>query len=360
MTKVKPCSIIGCNKPAFCKGYCRKHYYNYNTHGDPLYKKVDKKCSECNQKHYAKGLCKEHYFKAKATVGGIDLGGKRCSVDGCDNPHYGKGFCRQHWNRMTHAGTLESKKVHDLPGEEWKEIDKPDCKGVLVSNMGRLKSVRRRDEVLLTTKMRKINPRETLESLHGPFNIHVHMEVLRAFHSNKHGDFQAVFLDGDRSNCRADNLTWYGQKYLVVKAIEMAENSNHPLADCFLKFWHGETNILNDWFEEQRKRLRGFLFNRLDRFMVPFYVDVDDVLQETIVKAFLSLRRGMVKSLDTINSWMYEIAKKTLAEGVRDVLPGVAMIRSGDDGSDYSCLDYAGFCHPSAEIQAIYNQEAAI
>ena len=326
--KTKICSVIGCDKPSRAKGYCRKHYYNFNVHGDPCYKRTEKKCSECNKKHYAKGLC------------------RKC------------------WNRLTSAGTLDSKKVKDLPEEQWKEIDRIDCKNVFISNLGRVKSCRTRDERLLVSKFTKVNPHEqqfTRVCANGSgSNIIVHMEVLRAFHPNNEGDYQAVFIDGDRSNCVSSNLRWYGKEYLVIKAIAMAEASDHPLADCFLRFWHGENNVLNDWFEQQKERLKCFLFWRLDRFHVPYYIDVDDCVQETIVSAFLALRRGMIKSLDNINAWMFGVAKKVLASGVRDVLPGVSMIKEGSNGDEYNRVDYPGWCHPSAELQAIYNEEAQL
>ncbi len=355
--QIQECSIVGCDRPVKGRGWCSKHYYNFQTHGDPEYKKPGKKCGECNRKHYAKGLCRECYFKAKGTVGGAkNRGWKTCS-QGCGDPVYGKGLCRKCWNRLTHAGTLDSKKVADLPGEQWKEIARPDCVGLMISSFGRVKSCRKRDERLLASKMTTINPQERQASMTvangSGNNILVHMEILRAFHENEEGDFQAVFLDGDRSNCRADNLTWYGRGYLLDKAIKMAEESNHPLADCFLRFWHGEVNVLNDWFKEQEKRLRSFLFARAIRFSVPYYIDVDDCVQETIVKAFLALRRGMIKNLESINSWMLQIAKKTLASGVRDCLPAASMVKVGSDNGEYNSLDYAGWCHPSAELQAI-------
>ena len=55
---------------------------------------------------------------------------------------------------------------------------------------------------------------------------------------------------------------------------------------------------------------------------------------------------------------MFEIAKKVLASWVRDVLPGVSMTKEGRDGEEYNMADYSGWCHPSAELQAIYNEEA--
>lgn len=354
------CSIIGCDRPVVARGYCRKHYYNWREHGDPLFKKVENKCSECNRKHYAKGLCRECYFKAKGTVGGgKNLGWKTCT-QGCEAPVYAKGLCRQCWNRLTHSGTLDAKKVADEPGEEWREINRPDCKDVFISNIGRVKSCRSRDERLLSSRMAKVNPKEqqlTLICSNGQGNnIHVHMEVLRAFRPNLDGDFQAVFIDGDRSNCRADNLRWYGREYLVAKAITMAESSDHPLADCFLKFWNGDHNALNNWFEQQRVWLGGYIRRRFDMFCVPYYVDVEDRAQETIVLAFLALRRGMIDNLYALKSWLKGIAKRALASGIRDLLPTVG-IEQEYDGDTYSVADVAGWCHPSAELEAIYREE---
>jgi hypothetical protein len=355
------CTIVGCDKPHVARGYCRRHYSIWSEHGDPNYQKPEKKCSECNQKHYAKGLCRDCYYKQKGTVGGKDLGGKRCTIADCDMPHYGKGLCRQHYNRIVHAGTLDSKIIPDLPGEAWVEIDRPDCRGLLVSNMGRVKSIRRRDEVLIGTRMTKVNPQEKqlscIAANDNGHNIIVHMEVLRAFRPNSDGDFQAVFIDGDRSNCRADNLRWYGQDYLVGKAITMAEASDHPLADCFLRFWHGETNALNDWFAEQRQMIARFLRARLDLFGVPYYVDIDDCVQSSIVSIFVGLRRGMIDNLYKLQAWCLGIAKTTLASGIRDLIPAVPIMRAGDDGSEFCLADYHGWCHPSAELQAIYNEE---
>jgi len=43
--------------------------------------------------------------------------------------------------------------------------------------------------------------------------------------------------------------------------------------------------------------------------------------------------------------------------GKPDFCPGLFMMKVGDEGDEYNIADYAGRCHPSAELQAIYNEE---
>jgi len=357
------CTIIGCDKPQVANGLCRLHEHIRQQHGDPLYKKPEKKCRYCHKPHYAKGLCRSCYELAHKAKRESDQTVIRCSINGCNKPHYGQGLCKKHWSRIRTAGTIDIKRVPDLPGEEWKAIGREDCLGLLISNMGRVKSIRKRDERLMTPVFETANKNAKQPSMtvknKGGNRIVVHMEVLRAFHPNPDGDFNEVFIDGDRSNCRADNLAWYGRSYMLEKAIAMAENSDHPMADCFLKFWHGDINAIGDWLEEQKKILSTFLRSRLDRFHVPYYVDVEDAVQESMVRIFLYLRRGMLKSFHGLRSWVFQIAKTVLSTGVKDCLPAISMFSEDGENSEeaFNLIDYSGWCHPSAELQAIYNEE---
>ena len=60
------CSVDGCEKPAFSKGYCRRHYKQIWRWGKILPEKEERqkvtevKCSvdECEQQAYAKGCCR--------------------------------------------------------------------------------------------------------------------------------------------------------------------------------------------------------------------------------------------------------------------------------------------------------------
>src|SRR3989339_956183 len=339
------CKIEDCPKDAFGRGWCRFHYEKWRTYGNPLFASV---CEICGKPGFTKTLCRSCMMKNRWDEKERLL----CCVSGCTNKHYGNGFCKPCYERLKNMGTLESIKVLDLPNEEWRDIRKPGFERLMVSNMGRMKSCRKRDEKLLKSRMIKVNPHETqltrtATNGYGGENIFVHMEVLRAFHPNPDGDFRAIFIDGDRSNCRADNLRWYGRKYLVEKAIKIAEKSEHPLANAFILFWQGDYNVLNSWFEEQIKWVGPYMRARLDMFRVPYYVDIDNHAQETILQVFLSLRRGMIKELTekSLKSWIRSIAKKVLASGIRDLLPAISNDLEDFEGNSYSITDRIRWCH---------------
>jgi len=247
--------------------------------------------------------------------------------------------------------------IPDLPNEEWVPIQKIGCEGLLISTMGRVKSVRRKKEKLVKLKMISLgkNKKPYLVASNRKCYLQVHMEVLRAFRPNPDGDVRAVFLDKDHGNCKLENLVWYGREYMVDRAIEMAFQSTSPLAESFIEFWDGNPNALNGWFEEQKVSVRRFLRARLDSFSVPYYIDTEDLSQEVMVAVFVNLRRGMIESLDGVQSWVFGIAKNLLANGIRDVLPAISMYQESDEG-EFNVLDTLGCCHQSAELQAIYNE----
>jgi len=247
--------------------------------------------------------------------------------------------------------------IPDFPGEIWRPIQKAGCEGLHISTMGRVKSTRRKKEKLVKTKMASLSSGRdaSLVACNRDCYIQVHMEVLRAFRSNSDNDVRSIFLDGDRENCKLENLMWYGREYLVKKAIEMALLSTNPIAEDFLQFWHGDTNSLNGWIKGQQTSVRRFLRDRLDSFSVPYYIDTEDLSQEVMVAVFVNLRRGMIESLDHLQSWVFGIAKNILANGIRDILPAISMFQDGDEG-EFNILDTSGCCHRSAELQAIYNE----
>jgi hypothetical protein len=60
------CSINGCEKKHFGKGFCYSHYFNWWKHGTPIKpQKQIRKCSfhGCERKYRAKGLCELHYIR---------------------------------------------------------------------------------------------------------------------------------------------------------------------------------------------------------------------------------------------------------------------------------------------------------
>lgn len=368
---MKICSIPGCNKKAKCKGLCSAHYEQRRPNKGVKVGPKPQVCTVdgCSLKVLAKGLCSIHYDRKRNHGGTHDARAqkknRKCSVSGCNEPHFGGGYCRTHLYRMQRHGTLDVIKVESLPGEKWAEI--PTHPGLFISTSGRVKSCRKRHEKILSQKFCKPNPHsKSLSNVvfakdadGNPLPIRVHMEVLKAFVKNIHGDALPYFRDGDRQNCTIANLAWYGQEVLLPMAIAAAEDSQSKWADCFLKFWHGDNNALDLFFETMRKRLGGFLANRARRLNIPFYIDYDDCVQDTLVHAFIAIRRGMVRNLETVTSWIHSIAKKVLAGKVRIMEPTVSMEFDGgeDENQKYNKVDKINWCHPSAEHQAIYNEE---
>ena len=63
---VRKCSLEGCNKKHYGRGYCEFHYYRHRdgTQLDkPHRSKVKRKCSVrgCQEKHVGRGFCMKHY-----------------------------------------------------------------------------------------------------------------------------------------------------------------------------------------------------------------------------------------------------------------------------------------------------------
>ena len=287
---------------------------------------------------------------------------KTCSVEGCDNSHYGKGLCQYHYALLRRLGTIEAHSVTDLPGEIWRPSAKESLSDIYFSNFGRVKSQRKRNEALLKTQLvieaRTGQKNTVLMVRPGGCGVRVAPEVLRIFHGNPEGDTNIVYLDGNPENCRADNLQWYGRGYLIDKAIAMAEASDHELADCFLKFWHGDHAAINDWLISISDMVRGYIYKCLRSVGFPYHIEVDDMVQQSLTDIFMALYRGMFTSFDLLHPWVKSIAKAAYLRNMR--LKGSLPIEYGFADGDTGYLpDWIGWCNPSAELQAIYNEECA-
>lgn len=355
----KYCKIIGCEKVATRKGWCDMHYRRWKNHGDPLYKQAEKRCSECWGKIFKNGLCRECYERKQLAnfKGRLVDGKKLCLV--CDGPHYGNGFCKKHYNRLRNNGNLSAKKVSDLDGEEWLPVAKDGFEGIFVSSRGRAKSCKKRDEVLLKTQMKIVGASKApvLIAYPGGLELRVGRAVLLAFGNNEHDDATVVFKDGNGGNCAIENLAWYGRNYLIGKRIKEAELSNHPLADCFLRFWHGEHQVINGWLESLIDPVRAYLYRCFDRSKYwNLKHDLDDFVQQTLYDIFIALYRGMFAGFEAIKPWVFTIAgavfKRFLKIRVHKPLNHI-----DEYGRENSLADIVGFTHPSAELVAICHEE---
>ena len=66
------CSVLGCGRVCYARGWCSRHYQRWWTYGDPIGRPEShhpKPCSipECNRRSKAKGWCTLHYRRWKST-----------------------------------------------------------------------------------------------------------------------------------------------------------------------------------------------------------------------------------------------------------------------------------------------------
>lgn len=88
-TTSQRCTVSDCNRTAFCRGYCGKHYNQLRKHGAIL--------PDRPQVGYP---VKE--VPARACNGKL-----LCSVDGCDVPAHRKGYCGAHFMDMWRTGSVK-------------------------------------------------------------------------------------------------------------------------------------------------------------------------------------------------------------------------------------------------------------
>lgn len=97
----RTCSIEGCGKKHYARGWCRRHYNRWHRHGDPL----------------APPQTPKRVRKPTAP----------CTVDGCEDSTYARSWCREHYNRWREYGdpaALKRREAHDTPEARfWQKVD---------------------------------------------------------------------------------------------------------------------------------------------------------------------------------------------------------------------------------------------
>jgi len=103
----KTCSVAGCGRSAFARGWCGKHYQRWYAHGDPttylLCKADPKPCSVegCGRPVAVRSWCTLHYGRWRAHG---DPYYRRlravCGVAGCGRSAKARGACHKHFMRL--------------------------------------------------------------------------------------------------------------------------------------------------------------------------------------------------------------------------------------------------------------------
>ncbi len=113
------CSVNGCERPGYCKGFCGVHYDRMRRLGDPgevelrkirKYEMADQ-CLvlACERIPRANGRCDPHYqtWNRQRRLHGNTPSTNRafCSIAGCQRLAYLRGICELHYGRRLKNGT---------------------------------------------------------------------------------------------------------------------------------------------------------------------------------------------------------------------------------------------------------------
>jgi len=102
MRERSSCRTDGCDRTAWAKGYCAKHYYHAQRNG--LLERPKCSVDNCEKPSYRRGMCNMHnlrwerhgdvHFRKKAANG--EAKNKKCRIDGCEESCVSKDLCQAH------------------------------------------------------------------------------------------------------------------------------------------------------------------------------------------------------------------------------------------------------------------------
>lgn len=280
---------------------------------------------------------------------------KVCSIEGCGKPAYARGMCKSHyngWRNKRQRGTLNPRKIVDLPNERWADI--AGHPGLLVSTAGRIKSARSKHERLM--KQRWVDGR-MLVGDHHLGNITVHLAVLRAFApQGVTDDGKAIFVDGDPKNTSLANVQWETTSDRIARAITMAEGSNSRWAADFAAFWRGDSDALNAFFGEMRALLLSMYQQKAETWQHYYPLEAGEYAAATLHGVYLAIRRGAVQHFDNLVGWVLSAADNIMRQHHRYAIRLIGL-ESSDDDHTATVADGIGWTMPSAETMAWAKEE---
>ena len=112
-----PCSIDGCLRPRYGRGWCKFHWQRWHRSGSPLLKeRAVEPCSipDCAKTAEKRGWCAMHYRRWQRhgdplTPRQNAAGRFLCKVNECGKPAFVRGWCNSHYVRWLKYGDPETK-----------------------------------------------------------------------------------------------------------------------------------------------------------------------------------------------------------------------------------------------------------
>jgi len=238
--------------------------------------------------------------------------------------------------------------IDDLPEEEWRDIKGLGGK-YQVSNRGRIKSlVFNRNKLLsilndskrkvLIVRCGRVNPRRVKNIVIEHFPI-----------ENPFNEKRLLFIDGDYTNCSSDNMVYYG-KYWHVRTLALLKKETKPTDDTIniIKFMEGDSDALNKILSEQTRKLKRFLVAFLKKRKITKVkldtVDIDDIVQTSLIKAVAAIKRGLLKPPLKIDAWFGTVAMNTATNLINSTPYMYYETGNYNEGDgEYNYIDYAIF-----------------
>lgn len=127
---MKRCVVEGCDTRIYARGWCSRHYKQWQRHGKPLPDRLGQsgpcRVDHCERPAEARGLCRGHYLRLRRTgdvhaeVPLARRERKTCRVGGCDRTADARDLCRTHYARLRATGSAqEDAPIRRFEGNGW-------------------------------------------------------------------------------------------------------------------------------------------------------------------------------------------------------------------------------------------------
>lgn len=104
------CTIEGCHRPPYARGWCGMHYKRWLRSGSPIRGERPSSCAvdACERPAKSRGWCHAHYQRWRSTGdvrADVPLrAAGPCSVEDCDRQRYARDLCNTHYRRLLATG----------------------------------------------------------------------------------------------------------------------------------------------------------------------------------------------------------------------------------------------------------------
>ena len=301
-------------------------------------------CTDCGKKKaFAKGLCSTCYARQRRK-----FGKKKCRMDGCERPAVTKGMCARCYKRSL----VKIEPVADLPGERWEKI--PGHPKMVISTMGRVKSLRNVHEKLITPQIK--DGRLVVIDWKVRKNFSVHIKVLEIFRPGEVGD--PIFKDGNRLNPALENLEVDTRERRIERAIALAEQSTSPFASAFIAYWRGDRKALDNFFADIFGYLYSAVSGKLATWGNWYKIDIADVVHAALLDFFWTVYNGRIKHFDNLKALILDMADHVISRHWKYTrfLTPLNFQSDGSGEDEITKIDDFGYAHPSAELVAMYQE----